>query len=311
MYNVAMFTDSARRDERNDGMIHFIYNPIAGKGKSRRFFDRMKAMLAKKGVPHRFYETHGRGEAREIADRLTEPAGKGDIDIVSMGGDGTLNEVLNGLRDPSNVRLGIVPCGSGNDFAAIAGIPDTPEGALALLTDGQAKYTDYLECAGVRGINAIGTGIDVDILRRFNRMKLLKGSAAYLASLILTLFEYRPRRFSELLGGEERPHRAFIACAGNGQCIGGGIPICPEAKIDDGLMDIVIVDDIRRTRIPGAFMKLMKRKIMQLPTTRFRRDTRLCIRADGPMPIQIDGEIYDDLPFDVRVVPGVLRVYRP
>ena len=76
-------------------------------------------------------------------------------------------------------------------------------------------------------------------------------------------------------------------------------------------MDIVIVDDIRRTRIPGAFMNLLKRRITELPTTCFRRDTRLCIRADGPMPLQIDGEIYDDLPFDVRVVPGVLRVYRP
>lgn len=292
-------------------MLHFIYNPIAGKGKSKRFHERLAALLSEKGLPHRFHETRGPGDAREIAARLTAPGDRAARDIVAMGGDGTLNEVLNGLRDPAGARLGIVPCGSGNDFAAVAGIPDTPEGALHLLTEGQAKYTDYMECAGVRGINAIGTGIDVDILRRYNRMKVLKGSAAYLASLVMTLCVYRARRFTELINGEKRPHRALIACAGNGQRIGGGIPICPEAKIDDGLMDIVIVDDIRRLRIPGAFVKLLKRQIMTLPTACFRRDARLRIRSDAPMPIQIDGEIYEDLPFDVRLVSGVLQVYRP
>ena len=180
-----------------------------------------------------------------------------------------------------------------------------------MLLNGKARYTDYLECGGVRGINAIGTGIDVDILRRYNRMKLLKGSAAYLASLVLTLFSYKARRFSEAIAGGARQHNALIACAANGQRIGGGIPICPEAKIDDGLLDIVIVDDIARYAIPGAFIQLLKRRVLELPTTTYRRDERLRVRADAPMPIQIDGEIYEGLPFDVRVVADRLRVYRP
>ena len=291
-------------------MLHFIYNPIAGKGRARRFREALEARLTANGAPYRFHATHNRGEAGDIARQLSEEA-HGELDIVAMGGDGTLHEVLNGLTDPSRVRLGLAPCGSGNDFAAVAGIPKTAEGVAELLLGGKTKFTDYLECGGVRGINAIGTGIDVDILRRYERMKLLKGSAAYLASLILTLFEYRPRRFTELTDEGPRPHSAFIACAGNGRHIGGGIPICPRARIDDGLLDIVIVDDIRSSRIPGAFVKLLRRRILDLPTTRFRRDTRLCIRSDAPMPIQIDGEIYEGLPFDVRVIPGVLRVYRP
>ena len=291
-------------------MFHFIYNPIAGKGRSAQFKQALEARLERSGVAHAFHETKRRREAIDIARALTEGQAA-DMDIVAMGGDGTLNEVLNGLADPARVRLGIVPCGSGNDFAAVAGIPQTPEGALEVLLKGEAKPTDFLECSGVRGINAIGTGIDVDILRRYNRMKLLKGSAAYLASLIITLLRFKLKRFTEFVGDAPREHRAFIACAGNGQRIGGGIPICPEAKIDDGLMDIVIVDDISRLGIPGAFMKLMKRKILTLPTTAFRRDSRLRITSDSPMSIQIDGEIYDDLPFDVRVVPGGLRVYRP
>ena len=126
-------------------MLHFIYNPIAGKGKSRRFYEQLTAMLSAKGLPHRFHETRGPGEAKEIARRLTAPW-SGVPDIVAMGGDGTLNEVLNGLRDPASVRLGIVPCGSGNDFAAVAGIPDTPEGALL---EGVAKSRGFILKGGV------------------------------------------------------------------------------------------------------------------------------------------------------------------
>lgn len=290
-------------------LLHFIYNPIAGKGKAPRFRGAIEARLNALGAEYRFHDTQEHGHATDIARALT--AGETGADIVAMGGDGTLNEVLNGIADPTAVRLGIVPCGSGNDFATVAGIPTTPEGALDVLLNGTAKPTDYLECGGVRGINAIGTGIDVDILRRYARMKVLKGSAAYLASLVINLFSYRPRQFSEETGGGQIRHSAFIACAGNGQCIGGGIPICPSAVIDDGMIDVVIVDDISRAKIPGAFIKLMKRRILDLPTTVHRRVKRLKITADAPMPIQIDGEIYENLPFDVRVVPGALRIFRP
>lgn len=292
-------------------MLHIIYNPVAGKGRAPLFRIELEKRMGAMGVEHRFYETRCRGDARKIARKLTSQGADDGLDIVAMGGDGTLNEVLNGLEDPARVRLGIIPCGSGNDFATIAGIPPTPQGTVDVLLHGEAKPTDYLQCGPVRGINAVGTGIDVDILRRYNRMKLLKGSAAYMASLVLTLFSYRARRFTELRGGEALPHNALIACAGNGRHIGGGIPICPEAAIDDGLLDIVIVDDIPRRRIPGAFIQLLKRRILLLPSTTFRRDERLCVRSDAPLPIQIDGEIYEDLPFDVQVVSGVLRVYRP
>ena len=291
-------------------MLQFIFNPIAGKGKSARFREALEPILKQKGVEYAFHETRRRRDAVEIARALTERADT-DADIVAMGGDGTLSEVLNGVADPGRVRLGIVPCGSGNDFAASAGIPDTPEGALEVLLSGEAKYTDYMECGGVRGINAIGTGIDVDILRRYNRMKVLKGPTAYLVSLVQSVLSYRPYSFLEETDAGPVRHRAFIACAGNGRRFGGGIPICPEAAIDDGLLDVVIIDDIRRAAIPKAFIQLLKGKILTHPATVFKRQSALKILPDGPMPIQIDGEIYEDLPFDVRLVANRLRVYRP
>lgn len=240
-------------------MLHFIYNPIAGGGssagsgtsagggKAGQARQAMEPLLT--DVPHAFHATSGKGEATAIARRLTAEA-EGDIDIIAMGGDGTLHEVLNGLTDPARVRLGLIPCGSGNDFAAAAGLPLDPAAALEIILRGEAQYTDYMECSGVRGINAIGTGIDVDILRRYARMKRLKGSAAYLASLILTVIGYAPRRFREQVDGREVPHEALIACAANGQSIGGGIPIAPKAVIDDGLLDVVIIDGIKSPPYP-------------------------------------------------------------
>ncbi len=288
-------------------MLHFICNPSSGSNGGERARQIITPLL--QDVPHAFHLTCGRGDATAIARQLT--SGPEAADIVAMGGDGTLHEVLNGLRDPSRARLGLIPCGSGNDFAAAAGIPTDPARALGIIRSGEAKPTDYLECAGVRGINAIGTGIDVDILRRYAAMKRLKGSAAYLAALILTVLDYKPRRFSEIDDGRALPHVALIACAANGKSFGGGIPIAPKAVIDDGLLDVVIIDGIRKPAIPGAFVRLMKRRVLELRQTVFRQQTRLTVQADVPMPLQIDGEIYENLPFDVRLIHGALRFYRP
>ena len=289
-------------------MLHFIYNPISGGGKAERARRSLEPLLG--DIPHAFHQTRARGGATELARKLTSEA-VGDVDIIAMGGDGTLHETLNGLRDPARARLGLIPCGSGNDFAAVAGIPLDAAKALDIILAGEAKPTDYMECAGVRGINAIGTGIDVDILRRYARMKRLKGSAAYLSSLILTVAAYKSKRFSELLDGRAEPHEALIACAANGQSIGGGIPIAPKAVIDDGLLDVVIIDGIKKPAIPHAFVRLMQRRVLELKSTVFKRQDALAVRAEGPMPIQIDGEIYEDLPFDVKLVHGKLRFYRP
>lgn len=289
-------------------MLHFIYNPIAGDGKAEKARETIAPLL--KAIPHAFHPTRERGEAAAIAHQLTA-CGEGDADIVVMGGDGTLHEVLNGLADPARVRLGLIPCGSGNDFAAVARIPRDPARALEIVLSGVARPTDYMECAGVRGINAIGTGIDVDILRRYARMKRLKGSAAYLASLILTVIGYAPRRFSEQIDGRTVPHEALIACAANGQSIGGGIPIAPKAVIDDGLLEVVIIDGIKKPAIPHAFIRLMGRRVLELKQTVYKRQSALAVRSDAPMPIQIDGEIYENLPFDVRLIHGALRFYRP
>ena len=288
-------------------MFNFIYNPVAGKGKAQRFRSEIEARLQQQGVSFRFLETKARRDATRIAQDLTA---NGETEIAVMGGDGTVNEVLNGLQDPSKVRLGLIPCGSGNDFAAAIGIPSTPEGSLNTILNGEAKLTDYLVCSGIRGLNVIGAGIDVDILKRSYRAKFLRGSLNYLVSLLTSLVHFKNYTFSAELDGKDSQHEGFIVCACNGRRIGGGIPICPKSICDDGLLDIVIVDGIRKAMIPGALVKLLSSKILDQKYTIHTLAPALKARFDRPTTIQIDGELYDGLPFDVQVVHDQLRIYR-
>lgn len=288
-------------------MLHIIYNPIAGHGRAARFRESVERALRAAGAEYRFHETTAGAGAGAIARRLTEG---GPADIVAMGGDGTLHEVLNGLADPAACRLGLIPCGGGNDFAAAAGIPADPEGAVALLVRGEARPTDYMVCGGVRGINLIGAGIDVDILCIYDRQRL-KGSAGYALALLRALAGFRFNDMVELRGGEAIPHSALIACAGNGQRCGGGITLCPDARIDDGALDVLVIEGLKKRQIPGALVKLAQKRIAELPFARFRRSDAAAFTASAPMRVQVDGEIYENLPFDVRVVSGELRMFRP
>lgn len=288
-------------------MLNFIYNPIAGKGKPQRFRAAIEARLKSLGVAYCFWETQCEKDAMRIARELTE---RGERYVVAMGGDGTVNEVLNGLVDPGKVCLGLIPCGSGNDFAAAVGIPQTAEGALDVLLNGEAKPTDYLECSGIRGLNVIGAGIDVEILERSYRARWLKGSLNYFMSLIGALIHFRFYRFAAELNDQSGNHNGLIVCACNGRHIGGGIGICPKAVVDDGLLDVVMVEDVTKSMIPGALVKLMQGRILEQRYTFHERTKRLKVDFENPTTVQIDGELYEGLPFDVRVVGNQLRMYR-
>lgn len=288
-------------------MLNFIYNPTAGKGKAPQFRSAIEARLKVQGVAYCFWETTQAHDATRIARELT---GRGERDIVAMGGDGTINEVLNGLTDPGEVNLGLIPCGSGNDFAAAIGIPATPEGALDVLLGEEPKYTDYMECSGIRGLNIIGAGIDVEVLKRCYKAKFLRGSLNYFVSLIISLIRFQFYRFNARLNGRAADHVGLIVCACNGRRFGGGICICPDASFDDGLLDVVMVENVTKPMVPGALVRLALGKILQWNRTFHERAPRLEVAFMPPATIQIDGELYDGLPFDVQVVHNRLRMYR-
>lgn len=287
-------------------MLNFIYNPCAGSGKSQKYYDIISKELKNSGVEHAFFETKGKSHATKIANELTS---NGNSDIIVMGGDGTLHEVLNGLDNPANVNLGLIPCGSGNDFAASANIPSSPLDALGVILSGNTKYVDFMDCSGVRGINVIGTGIDVEILKRCYSSKVLRGKLKYIISTVISLIDYKCKKLTAKTDSIESEHTCFVLCAGNGRYFGGSIPIAPDASIDDGLLDFVLVNDMAWYKKPKALLSLVSGKILDHAYTVFHKTTQIKALFDKPTDIEIDGEIYHDLKFNVSVIHNQLKLF--
>lgn len=287
-------------------MINIIVNPKANGKKAAKIAKKVDKYLTGKGVEHSFFYT----DAPRHAIKLAEELSKTSDTIVALGGDGTINEVLNGL-DTEKVKFGIIPSGSGNDFIAAAGIPKNPIEAVDLILSGEAKPTDYMVCGGVRGLNIIGTGIDVDILKRCKKSRILRGKLQYVISLVISLIKFRFYKFYICKGEEKIEKEALIACVGNGHRLGGGIRMCPEAKIDDGELDFVIAGKLKKRKIPHAFVKLMQGKILEQDFTSFERCEHVRLEFDKPVTIQVDGELYDGLDFDLSIVKSGIKIYRP
>ena len=289
-------------------MIDFVVNGKAGYGRSfKKTKNIISKMLGERGIEYRFHYTEYEKHAIEITKKLCED---GATTIVAIGGDGTVNEVLNGL-DVEKVNFGIIPHGSGNDFVDSVKIPFKVEESLKIILDGEAKPTDFLVCDTVRGLNVIGTGIDVEILQRCIKYKIFKGKLKYFISLIISLIKFRFYDFKLKKGEGYEDKSAMIVCCCNGKKFGGGIPICPIAEADDGKMEFILAYKMNKARMIGYLIKLMQGKILQLKFCEHGTQDRVEAVFDKPVTIQIDGELYNDIKFDVHIEKGKLKLYRP
>ena len=288
---------------------HIISNPIAGKNKSSKNLHKVEAYLTSKGVSFETHISQSMRDATAIAKRLSE---EGVTEFIVVGGDGTMNEVLNGLIDPTACRVGLIPSGTGNDFAEKVGIPFDPEAACDLILNGETKVTDYLEVSGVRCMNVAGLGIEVDVLERCHKGKM-KGKPKYVLSLLQSLFTFKGYQVEIVCDGQTETRDVLIAAACNGGQFGGGIQICPASVVDDGKIDAIIVDCIGgKIAIVKAFIQLLKGKVLEYPLTKHVRCESIRFIPKNPTscPVQLDGELYQNLDFEARICTG-LHFYRP
>ena len=272
---------------------HIISNPAAGKTKSGKSLQIVQDVFTESGAAFETHLTERAGDATEIARRLTE---NGETEIIALGGDGTLHEVLNGLADPSACNFGLIPSGTGNDFAEKIGLPLDADATARIVLKGEVKETDYLEVGGMRCMNVAGVGMDVDVLERCQKGKM-KGKLKYFKSLLQSLFSFKGYRV-EIQSEEVTETRdVLLAAACNGSQFGGGIRICPAADVADGKLDVVIVDCLGgKWKIIKAFMALLKGKILEYPAAKhFLCDTvKFLPKQDCAM--QLDGELYMGVP---------------
>ena len=283
-------------------LFHIIANPTAGKNKQNKILRKVEAVFKKLGAAFRTYVSKEKNGCTQIAQELTS---EGATDIVVLGGDGTLHEVLNGIQDPSKCNLGLIPAGTGNDFAEHLGLSKNPEEAAKHIINGTPTPIDYLQVGDKRCMNVCGVGMDVDVLERCSKGKRT-GKMKYFMSLLQSLFAFKGQRVEIESEGVSETRDVLLAAACNGSQFGGGIRICPNANSADGKIEAVIVDCIGgKLKIIQAFLKLLKGKILEYPASKHFVCDRLKFIPATPCPVQLDGELYYDIDFDVRLGKGL------
>lgn len=287
-------------------MQHIIVNPVSGKKRSVKNLRTVETLLGQAQIEYEVHTTAAAGDAEKIVRELTE---RGENDIMVLGGDGTLHEALNGIADPTKCRVALIPSGTGNDFAEKLGIPSKAEDAVKLFLNGEPKDIDYLQVGDRRCMNVAGLGMDVDVLERCQKGKM-RGKLKYFVSLLKSFFVFKGYAIVMHRDGVEEKHDALLAAVCNGSQFGGGIPICPPAEVNDGLMNIMVVDHIKgKWQLMKALMTLMKGKMPQYKRTTHFLCESVRFEPLTPYTVQLDGELYPNLPFEAKIGKGLKMYY--
>lgn len=291
-------------------MHYVIVNETHVKGKGIKILEEVLSVFDGANVKYEVLKTQKRGDAKRFTKRITSAGEKNTV--IVMGGDGTVHDVINGFEDFDNCNMGIIPFGTGNDFAEGAKIPLDAKKAAELIVNGKPRPIDFIQLSsGLRSLNSVGMGIDVDVLKR-TYASGEKGKGKYLSALISALKNFEAYDFTMVYDGKEEKHHGLIAAVGNGRLFGGGIKIFPHAEIDDGYLDVIVVDYISKARIPAAFAKLMAGKVDKIKkATTFKAKSIKFINESEHYTIQAEGELYDDVQIDAHIVEGKLKLYLP
>lgn len=272
----------------------------------------MQHALHAAGIDFESVISENHGHAIELARRA---ALAGWELIVAAGGDGTVNEVVNGLMlaeaEGAHSRLGVLPIGSGNDFASVLGIPMDLTQAAQKLAQGTLRRVDLGRVNGRWFDNNVGMGFEAMVNIEAHRITWLQGQPLYLLAVFRALTRY-PLPVVDIYkdDGDRLAKQILMISVGNNRRNGGGFLVNPYAVSDDGLLDLCIVDAISRREILRLLPKVMKGAHDGEPTVELTRSTRLVVESSVPLPLHADGEILENeaLRVEVTVEPGRLAV---
>ncbi len=286
-------------------MIRVIYNPVAGP-RTVRNIDRLRKALAAGDTPFETRETAGPGDATLLA---REAAYGGAEAVVAVGGDGTINEVVNGLAG-TETRLLAVPHGTGNVFAAEVGLPKSVEECLALLTTGKT-ITVRLGIAGKRHFLLLASaGFDAEVLERMDaRGKNYFGIGAYIAAGAVHLFREQPSLWVELPGEERLEAQAVVVC--RGKKYGGGVIMAPSGHLESGALQVIILRRLGRFPILRFTWNALRGKHTGSRDVLIREVPSVLVRSRIPSAAQVDGEYLGPLPVRFAMTETTVRIVVP
>jgi len=283
-----------------------IVNPTAGKGRTFKKLPLLREITAHSDAVFDYYITQSPHHGTWIADAVHTQYDA----VVAFGGDGTANEVVNGLAG-SNTPFGIIPQGSGNDFARSIRVKRDLQKAVDILLRFEYKSMDLGTIDDRIFLNGVGIGFDGFVNYRSQKLKYLKGSFSYLYSIFssLALWKAIPVDF-EVDNHYYRNVSAYLIAIGNGWSCGGGMILTPKANIHDGIFDICHIRDIPVWKILLNFNRLKTGTIDAVEEVTIQRGKQINIRSERPLPIHFDGELYtmDNNEVKISVVPQAANV---
>ncbi len=287
-------------------MYHIIVNPMGGKGKSLKALKVVERMLAEAGATYEVHKTERKGHATEIAKELSASP---DVKLLVLGGDGSFNEVLNGIQNFENVTMGLIPCGTGNDFVTASGHPKDVKKAVELILKGNEQYVDFIQLNDRRCLNVLGAGMDVDVLLRHAEKG--GGKIGYYLALFYVLAHPKWHKLRLTIDdGEPMERSVFMIGIGNGKSIGGGIPICPGGVVDDGKLSIVVVNEMKKSRIPIELPGFLSAKHVKKDYTEVFEGKTVRIEVLDDSRFEADGEIFGAEFIEGSVISHTLKLFR-
>lgn len=289
----------------------FIINPAAGKGKSIELIPFIQGCFRDRAGDELIIEiTKYPGHAAEIA-RVHSSAG--ECRVYSIGGDGTVNEIVNGIAGTS-AALGVIPTGSGNDFIRSL-CPETDvKKVLAGTINGIEKSIDLAKVNDKYFVNISSIGFDANVVYnaiKFKKKPGITGSMAYLLSIIYTVFKHKICNIRIDIDGKQIRVNALLAAIANGRYYGGGMMPVPQAVIDDGLLDICLVKEVSRLKILSLFPKYMKGRHGVIKQVSFHKGKRIRIEGAEDLCLNIDGEIVSARTIDYEIVESGIKIVLP
>ena len=283
-----------------------IVNPEAGRRSTMKALPDIERLLRERKAEYEFHFTKERGHATELVKEF----GSGFDVIVSVGGDGTINEIVNGMPD-LNKPMGILPIGTGNDFARSCSIKiGDLECAVDTLMAHDVKKIDVGEVNGRRFVNVMGLGFEGLANDYGAILSFLKGTPKYLLAIGGAFITYRRMPLRIKINDLEIDEKVFLMSIGNGWNVGGGLQLTPKAIIDDGFFDVCYVQNISRLRIIQVFTKLYDGTVNEVPEMEIHQTKALTIESDLPIPAHIDGEPFDPVQksFKVKLIPKAQEI---
>ena len=288
--------------------VTIIINPISGGASPAEARARARlasAAVDRHGDPAEVFVTEGRGHARELAKAAVR---RGARLVISWGGDGTLNEVASTLAF-EEVPLGLVPAGSGNGLARELGVDLRPERAIADAIGAEPRAIDLGAVDDRLFVNVAGFGFDAYVAAQFDQRGGRRGFAGYVALTARALVTYAPRTYTITTAEGCKVSRAILVTVANSAQFGNGARIAPRALLDDGLLDLVIVEERSRWRTVCSVPRLFDGTVEQIPGCSICHVQRATIESDRPLLFHVDGEpVQRGTRLGVRVHPAALRV---